>query len=71
MAHRTLTPGLGVFLAAVGTTPRGTIGIDYVMAAKLDERSHDAGRLWQQAYANLASSLKSTLPNWMVSRCAS
>jgi hypothetical protein len=58
MAHRALTPGLGVFLAEVGTTPRGTIGIDYVMAAKLEARSSDAGRLWQQAYANLASSLK-------------
>jgi hypothetical protein len=58
MVHRTLAPGLGVFLAEVGITPRGTIGIDCVMAAKLNEQSSDAGRLWQQAHANLASSLK-------------
>jgi hypothetical protein len=58
IAHRTLAPGLGVFLAEVGTTPRGTIGIDYVMAARLEERSGDAGRLWQQAYSNLASTLE-------------
>lgn len=58
MAHRTLTPELGVFLGEVGTTPRGTIGIDYVMVAKLQEPIGDAGRLWQQAYANLAGSLE-------------
>jgi hypothetical protein len=58
IAHRTIAPGLGVFLAEVGTTPRGTIGIDYVMAAKLNEPSSDAGRLWQQAFSNLASSLQ-------------
>jgi hypothetical protein len=57
-AHRALAPGLGVFLAEVGTTPRGMIGIDYVTVARLEERSGDAGRLWRQAYSNLASTFK-------------
>jgi hypothetical protein len=52
-----LTPEYSLFLANVGWTPRGTIGIDYLMTQKVREGGLDQHGLWKEAFANLASGL--------------
>ncbi|MEO1444100.1 MAG: hypothetical protein AAFV33_27140 [Chloroflexota bacterium] len=50
---RSLTPDLVLCLAQVGITPRGTIGIDYVM----EKDAPDADTLWTQAYTTVMTGL--------------
>jgi hypothetical protein len=58
VAHIPLTPNIGIFLANVGFTERGTIGIDYVMKKTVQEQRIDLKAMWGQAFSNLARELK-------------
>jgi len=52
-----LIPEVALFLAHVGLTSRGTIGIDYVMLNKVASDGLDVGLLWEHAFTNLAKGL--------------
>jgi hypothetical protein len=57
VVHRRLIPELGIFLASVGPTPRGTIGIDYLMSAKARSENMNLNALWNEAFSNLKMGL--------------
>jgi hypothetical protein len=52
-----ITPELAVYLANVGVTPRGTLGIDYVMQKAVTEQGADLQALWEQAFKNVMKGL--------------
>jgi hypothetical protein len=52
-----LAPNLSIFLADVGLTPHGTIGIDYLLYSKLSEQALTEQALWNEAFANLTQGL--------------
>lgn len=58
LVYSEVAPGLAVFLAQVGMTPRGTLGIDYVMAKAAQEQAIDVKALWAKAFSNLKDGLK-------------
>ena len=57
VASRPLIPGLALFLANVGPTSRGTLGIEYVMLGKLEQEQIDPEELWKHSFDNLMKGL--------------
>jgi hypothetical protein len=58
IVHTKLIPELSLFLAKIGTTQRGTVGIDYVMSKQAKDENVDIPDLWQRAFSNLAKGLQ-------------
>jgi hypothetical protein len=58
VVHRSIGADLAVFLAHVGSTPRNTIGIDYVMRNSIDASEETINGLFETAWQNLRSGLQ-------------
>lgn len=58
MVHWPVGPNWAVFLAHVGLTEHGTLGVEYVLKHSLEESSQDSDELFEVAWQNLASGLK-------------
>jgi hypothetical protein len=58
IVHRPVGPDLALFLAHVAWTPRGTIGINYVMRHAVESSGTPEDRYVEAAYANLGKALK-------------
>ncbi|MFT5528010.1 MAG: hypothetical protein ACI9G1_003270 [Pirellulaceae bacterium] len=56
--QRSIGAGLAIVLANVSFTPRGTIGIDYLMAAEIDDSEEAIEDLFIAAFNNLAGALQ-------------
>lgn len=58
VVHRPIGAGLGVYLAQVGPTPRGTIGIDYVLQHRTDWSHLSVDAAFETAWRNLSTGLR-------------
>jgi hypothetical protein len=58
IVHRPLGAGVGVYLAQVGPTPRGTIGINYVLQHQTDWKSTSVHEAFETAWRNFKADLK-------------
>src|SRR5262249_19444076 len=58
IVHRAVGADLAVFLAYAGTTPRGTIGIDYVMRSSVDTSEAAVTQMFETAWQNVRSGLQ-------------
>ena len=58
IVHRAVGTDLAVFLAHVGPTPRGTIGIDYVMQKNVGPSAESVNGLFEAAWRNLGTALQ-------------
>jgi hypothetical protein len=56
--HQSIGAGLSIALANVKFTPRGTIGIDYLMAANVEDSEDARDDLFVTAFNNLAGALQ-------------
>jgi len=58
VVHRVLGADLAIFLGHAGPTPRGTMGIEYVMRNSVSGDKQETERLFESAWKNLAAGLQ-------------
>lgn len=58
IVHRVVGADLAVFLAHVGSTPSGTIGIDYMMRNSVEPSAQSLNGLFETAWQNMGNGLQ-------------